>query len=363
VGPILALATSCALLSTALAGKPDASAVAEGVRLAHLSVLQNYLDAIKPLPKKTRLSMGIELEGVFAGRSRDLAFEKLGDLVELEFRKHIYAGAMVEKSEYGFKTRRGEPRKGLKLKVTFADSKRTEEWHLRDDGSIRPPEDFYGVELVSPILRRASDVEKFRRLIAFLRARNFEAQPDSAALQAHVGFNDDGPISRTAITAKSKVAEVLLMILTFSKIENELMEIFAVHPDRQKFTMPTPTSVVSAILNGKIPIEKTRLSEFVETNYQYRYWALNVYSLFQFGTVEVRFANSTVDQETIDAFLEFSQKIVRAVRTKDPRLVKLLQEHVDENIPVDELAAAFNLKIRHLSLRHQCNSLLKAEVN
>ncbi len=336
------------------------AAITEQTQAAHRAAVLSYFSAIAPIAPGQRLTMGIELEGVFPGASREMTFQKLGDLVETEFRKHIYTGATIQRTPYSFQTRRGEPRQAIKLTVSFAaPSKKVEEWHLRDDGSIRPPLDFYGVELVTPILRKQSDVEKFRRLVAFLSAQGLRAQPDSAALQAHVGFTENGPIDKQSITPASKVAEALVMILTFSKIEKELMRLFAVNPARQKFTMPTPEPLVQAILNGEISTADTKLFDVVEKYYEYRYWALNVHSLFQFGTVEVRFANSTVDPSTTDAFLDLSYKIVRAVRSKDPRLLALLNQHIDEEIPLIELARALDLKIIKSIYERECAQLLR----
>jgi Putative amidoligase enzyme len=124
--------------------------------------------------------------------------------------------------------------------------------------------------------------------------------------------------------------------------------------------MPTPTTILKDISHGIIDIENTNLYDLINNHYNYRYWALNVHSLFQFGTVEIRFANSTTDLEKIEKFLDFSRKIVRAVRTKDTRLLGLLVKYRDDNIPLQELATELDMELKDdFSNKQKCERLLE----
>ncbi len=328
----------------------------------HRAALLTYMSALQPISASQRLTMGVELEGVFRGPTRDDAVNAIITGLSEEFKKHIYIGAKIEVEHYDYKTRRGEPRKGSKIIVQSAQSSNSVEWNIRDDGSIQPPAGSIGIEIVSPILRSASDVDKYERIRDFLSRFGFRAQPDSAALQIHVGMTETGPIAKDKETSPEKIAEVLMTILTFSKIEKQLMQIFEINPNRQKFSMPTPPAMVGAILNGQIPLKGTNLYDVIEKYYNYRYWALNVHALFQFGTVEIRFANSTLDQQVTESLLDLSYKLVQAVRTKDQRLFALLYKYSESDIPIEEVAYALNIKIKKMANTSNCDRLLGGKI-
>jgi hypothetical protein len=316
-----------------------------------------YWDEIEPYSQREMLTVGVELEGIIPGENRDNAFARMTKELKRRFAQ-LYPRAAVEVENYDYKTRRGEPRKGTKIIVTQRNGHEII-WHLRDDGSIQAPDGYVGIELVSPILKYQEDIKRYYAVVDTMTASGMKAQENSAALQAHVGFSEDGPLSKTAVTAPAKVAEALVMIWTFAKVEDEIMKHFGVHPKRQKFTMPTPKTILKDISRGEIDIENTNLFDLINNHYNYRYWALNVHSLFQFGTVEVRFANSTTDLDKIEKFLDFSRKIVRAVRTKDTRLLGLLVKYRHESIPLPELATELDMEIKVDFNKQQCERLLE----
>jgi hypothetical protein len=322
--------------------------------------LQMYLNSYAPYSSSKMLTMGVELEGSFPGLSRDEAYEKMIALMSNKISSDIAPGKKLVIENYDFSTRRGEPRKGTKFIIRSEKGGTDVIWQLKDDGSIHPAPGNFGVELVTPILRTRKDVQDLKDVIQLLARAGFKSEEDSAALQAHVGFSESGPLSKEGTTSTSKIAEALMMVWVFSKIEKQMMTLFKVHPGRQKYTMPTPELLIADIEAAKIDMNGANLNAIVEKYYNYRYWALNMYSLFQFGTVEVRFANSTTDKEKIDAFIDFSAKIVRAVRTKNPKLIALMNKYIDDEIPLEELAQAFDLKIKKmLSQNDSCTSKIQ----
>jgi hypothetical protein len=69
-------------------------------------------------------------------------------------------------------------------------------------------------------------------------------------------------------------------------------------------------------------------------------------ALFQFGTVEVRFMNSTIDLSYIDALDELVHLIVNGIKRKDPRIISLLIDYADKgDIPAE-------VTIKRLGLKH-----------
>ena len=300
-------------------------------------------------------TIGFELEGVFPGASREEAFTRVYDIIEQEIIPVLYMGREVDLENYDFKTRRGDPRQGTKLKVLKKSNRPEIIWQIKDDGSIVPPAEHIGVELVSPILRGRREIQSSYTWIRVLSKRGFKAEANSAAFQVHAGFTNDGPMKGT-VTNKSTVSEVVLMLWVFSKIDKEMMREFGTTASRQKFTMPIPQTVIDLIESGKINVANTVLSEFIEKNFDYRYWSINPHALFQFGTFELRIANSTTNVSEIESLVDFMGLLTQAVRSKDTRLINLLKKYIDTDIPLNELAHTLGMKLE----RRLCNSLLGA---
>ncbi|MES2854423.1 MAG: amidoligase family protein, partial [Bdellovibrionota bacterium] len=296
------------------------------------AALKRLLDSYTAV-ETYRPTLGIELEGSFPGKTRKQAFDKVESIIQEKVAPIIHPGAVVTLERYSFKTARNEPRGGTKVIFT----KKTGEvivWEVKDDGSIKPTKKHHiGVEVVSPILHTESDVKGAETLIQMLAEAGFDAEPASAALQVHAGFSLDGKkVPAVGITKSEMTAQTLLLVWFFSKIEKEMMEHFKIHPDRAHFSKPTPPGILQLISTNAVNIEKTDLNEFIEKNYDYKYWALNVRALFRFGTFEIRFMNSTTDTVAIDQLVELAIAISSGVKTKNPALIKLMNDNIESEI-------------------------------
>lgn len=323
-----------------------------------LAALEYYLQNIELTPKGVSWpTIGFELEGVFPGENREDAFERIYDVVTREIVQKMYAGRGVQLQNYDFQTRRGEPRKGTRLKVRGAHPEQDIEWHIKDDGSIKPPEGYVGMELVSPILRGRREIRWSYGWVVALAKHGLIPEPNSAAFQVHAGFTDSGPLTPDVVTPSSTVAETMVMMWLFSKIEKELMEIYGTTEGRQKFTMPTPQDVIEVLEAGQVDVNNTVLSQFLDQYFEYRYWALNFKALFQFGTVELRIANSTTSVPEIESLVDLIGTLTQAVRSKNPLLIELMKKYIDRDIPVQELAEVLDLKLG----RRLCDDLLGGE--
>lgn len=319
--------------------------------------LDKYLKHISKRTSIREPTLGIELEGIMPSSSREECFNKLTEIMSSEVNLLVYPGWTLESSEYQFSTRRGDPRYGMRF--TFKNGNGVVDWHLKEDGSIVPGDGHYGIELVSPILENKKEVKNFIQIVKILKKHGFTAEPSSAAFQIHVGFSEQGPLSKVDNTSSEVSAEILLLTWIFSKIEVELMELFAVNPKRQKFTMATPKSVIAAIESYEKIDSKFSLYNFVESHYKYRYWALNLHSLFQFGTAEIRFANSTTDIETMNLLIDFARKLYFAIKMRDKKLIALLKNNINADIPLVELAGVLDLRLGKLIAKKSCMALLK----
>ena len=322
-----------------------------GERRARLAVLKLLGDYVAPV-SLGRPTEGIELEGVFPGKVRAEAFEGLEKIMREKAGPAMFPGRPMSVERFEFKTRGGEPREGLRFTFTLVDGQKSV-WELKDDGSIKPPKDHIGVEIVSPILPTLPDQNRFKTLVTELVKEGFKPEPGSAALQMHGGFSETGKVATDKITDKKLVSQALLLILLWSKIEVGVMEHYGVNPARQHFTRPSPESLAREIEGGKINTANINLHDFLMRHYEvpeqkhrFRYLALNVMALFQFGTIEVRFMNSTVDLSYIDALDELIHLLVNGIKSKDPKIVSLLLEYAGKgDIPVD-------VTIKRLGLKH-----------
>ncbi len=322
-----------------------------------LAALDYYLDNIEVTAKgRDWPTIGFELEGVIPGRDREDAFNRLYDVIKKDIVRKMYSGREVLLENYKFETRRGEPRQGTRLKVQGSKRIKDVEWHVKDDGSIVPPEGYIGMELVSPVLRGRREIRWSYGWIVALAKNGLQPEPNSAAFQVHAGFTDSGPLEKDVVTSPTVVAETMVMMLVFSKIEKELMALYGTAPSRQKFTMPTPQEVIEVVEAGRVDLKNTVLSQFLDHYFEYRYWGLNFKALFQFGTVELRIANSTTNIPEIESLVDLIGKLTQAVRSKNPKLIDLLKSHIAEDIPVRELAEVLDLK-----LGRRCNVLLGDE--
>lgn len=324
-----------------------------------LETLNKYLAEIPDNQNVKHPTVGVELEGVFPGTNQNDCFNKILVVFNEKVSPQLYPGYKMGIELYDFKTRHDEPRHGIK--IIFKKRNKIVVWTIKEDGSIKPDVGYYGVELVSPIMKTPHDIAKYFGIVEFIKEAGFKAEPNSAAFQVHVGFTNNGLVDKNKPIARATAAETFLLTWVFSKIEVELMRVFDVNPNRQKFALPTPEKTVDSLASGEALIEIDNLYQFIENNYFYRYWALNLRALFQFGTVEIRFANSTTDIEKMNVLIDFSRKLVTAVRTKDENLLSLLQKHLNDDIPLIDLARALNMKLaKHLNKKSSiCISLLK----
>lgn len=325
-----------------------------------VSALNNLIAIIKSEQRViTQPTLGIELEGVYPGETRESAFREIEQIFLNEIAPVIQPDWHVQLEHYDFETRHGDPRKGTRVVFNKTESDRPPiVWQVKDDGSIQAPKNHVGVEIVSPILHDNREIKNFYTVLQKLKAHKLKPEPHSAALQVHVGMTTDGPLSTEFVPEKIK-AEALLFIWFFSKIEKQLIQLYETTEARKKFAMPTPAAAVKEIIAGHALSSHRNLHEFIEDHYNYRYWALNPHSLFQFGTFELRFANSTVDSKVLSSLIDLGVKLTIAIKSADPRLVELMTTYAGhDEMPLEKVAEQFKLKWVLNKLGKSCAAML-----
>lgn len=165
------------------------------------------------------------------------------------------------------------------------------------------------LELISPVLRDHSDVEFFYRTVEAIKEEGARSYESEAGVHIHVGFPD------------AKVEEVALLLYLQFLIEEIVYKKFAVSSNRERAWARKISDNVSRIRN------LLKLRSVRDISKEKGVSGIEIVSLNSIGTVEFRFFNSSFDPFQIEIMRTFVNKLVKLVRTKDPRLVELLIQY------------------------------------
>ncbi|MBL7671062.1 MAG: amidoligase family protein [Bdellovibrionaceae bacterium] len=201
--------------------------------------------------------------------------------------------------------------------IEFDFNGRTHVFTIKLDGTIKPPQGFFGIEITSPIMHNEQELEIFTHIVSELNSRlGYTPEPSSTGLHVHLGFKD------------SSEEEKKLTLLAFEALESTLHAHFKPNPGRRGHlaSVVGQTDRWSAArldfigfltrIHGEFP--NIRMSHLREGNY---------------GTIEVRFFNSTMNRQKIIQAVNLVRFVIAKIRLRDPLLLKLL---IDE-IPPEEL--------------------------
>lgn len=222
---------------------------------------------------------------------------------------------------------------------------------IQRDPSIRVTEGEAPVEIASPILRDKTDRDIFMDLVEFMKNRfGFQAHPVSSGLHVHVDFSG------------ATTAEIATMEMVFASIEAAVTEKFVPTEERSKWAKSLkddkgrpwrgahcnncggwhPDRILSKMEEY---VNNARKSLGTENGHEYKYTALNWQTLGRIGTVEFRFFNASVDLVVVARIADFCQRLVRAVRSQDARLMTLLKDPPDGVVKFEDIAKALNMQI------------------
>lgn len=224
-------------------------------------------------------------------------------------------------------------------------NKEYREWIVKNETTIdtnRVP-----LEVNSSVLNDLEDLEDFKKVIREIRKLGVSAEPQSGGVHVHVDFG------------QSSVGEMATLMAVFSDIEEQLKRAFGSKNTRSPFVQPTSQEVMNYLKDAEIPTfenDFSRIFEFVIK--QSRNHGLNMHSIFKFDTVEFRVFNSTFDLSVLSLMADFSMKLVKAVRTKDPALLDYFTKS-QEPIQLDRLASILGMKLSQTKAREVLNRIFR----
>lgn len=265
-------------------------------------------------PETLRLRAGIEIEGWIP---KQIGYQGVAEAIHSELLHHDPNAQVKKLSETHFEVSFNEPHGETKT------------WTVIRDKSIRTDETT--LEITSPILESRADFRKFSKMLKVIEKLGAKSEPKGGGVHIHIDFN------------QARAGEMALLAGVFSEVETELKELFSMTRSRGPFaenTSPFLSYIIKRIPMNDTPLQ--RLSQLIIA--QDRHHALNLRSYVKYKTVELRLFNSTFDIEALQLMLDFSIKLVHAIRTQDRQLMKyLLRDH--SKIQLQDLARILNMKI------------------
>ena len=314
---------SWALISSLLAF--DAGAAAENFPnsarcwKAFGAIARNYQPGASAITYDT-LPTGIEWEGL---RPPTINLRRLITLLSQELEGRGIRIDAIDPETHTLRFRRGN-------EVYLIEVKNENFW--KDDEAT---------EIVSPILRNASDRQLFLDLIGRLPALGLRELPDHAGVHFHFDFNAAAP------------AEILVLLRAWSLVEKEVMSRAGVRAARMSYNnpvLPRVENLLRDLANGtwnpsQMDAFTSLMSYFRdETGRVSRQFSLNLDALTKHGTVEFRFMNSTTNSVEIARYHRFTGALVAAVRRRDPLLLDwLARASQGEHATVENLAQALGV--------------------
>ncbi len=297
-------------------------------------MLEVYLGALEAMGPSTvhQPSVGIEVEAYLPRRS---------DAIQGESRNHyfpILTSAIQEAVGKGVAVqgvRAVRRQSGLNnYSIKYQLGGEDYEWKLIGDASLDISDDWEGSEIVSPILRTDRDLEIFGKVIQSMQKAGMREDARTGGTHVHVGMPD------------ARVFEVGALAKVFSMVELELGLTFRKHPHRFLFSRPVPedfTKVVPSLMLHTSSLDTLIHAYTTGNSRSVRHQSLNLHALKKYGTVEFRLFNSTLDVQALGLMVDFSRKLVTAVRTGNPKLTRYLQSLKGTDASLDEVASAIGV--------------------
>jgi hypothetical protein len=240
--------------------------------------------------------------------------QALKELLNVGYRRHVVF--VEDERAISFIKYRTVPQQSLLQIIT-----------LSHDYTIRMNKNFVGVEISSPIMSHPRDFQIYDDMVDRIQqAANLVARPEmDTGLHVHVGIPG------------ARVHELLVMLLTFSKIEEQLRERFDIHWHRQAYAQELPIDEIKEYIKRQEKFSRSfdieELSDLLAT----RDRAFNILALKKHGTVEFRLFDSTFDRDLRNKYRHFAKRFVQSIRSKEPAMVELLLKYENsDEIPLNE---------------------------
>lgn len=198
-------------------------------------------------------------------------------------------------------------------------------WRIVRDASIEAYSDEEQCELVTPILTY-SDLGILQQLVTKLKAAGARVNK-SCGLHIHVDAKNFAP-----------QAVVNLVTLIGSK-EQLLYRALGIPKDRMRYCKRINDELVQTILEKKPEsMEELKRAWYLESPYETvegkyhstRYHGLNLHAMFTKGTIEFRLFNSTLEANTVKAYVQFVLALSNQALLHDKAVLKKTQSYNDK---------------------------------
>lgn len=304
---------------------PNSLAPAFGREICTAKYEELFASFIRKDPRTLRMKAGIELEGSV---SKKIGLDGVAEIIRSYLYRHDSKATITEVEP--------DMTKGIQYLVNYRKSNGDlKTWTVKEDHSIRTFD--LPLEITSPILEDTEDFELFQKVIKGIQKAGPRVEPLSGGVHIHVDLNDAEPGEMGSIAA------------IFSEIEKETKKRFSTHPERSKTIADTSGELLKVIQETQFQKKSPEhLQQLISA--QNRNHALNLQSYPIYGTVEFRLFNSTFNLEALDLMSDFAIKLVKGVRTKNPKLIAYLTQNED-NIQLDGISKALGLKLSQPSAK------------
>lgn len=264
-------------------------------------------------PKSLQLTVGIEVEGSLP---KNLNYDHAASIIKQILNKHY---SFVNLQYYD----------QLQLYQIYYRTLRNEikSYKISQDPSIVTNQTPF--EVSSSILKDEDDFRVFREILEEIKNNGGKNESASAGVHIHVNFD------------QAQASEMATLAAIFSEIEKDLKKRFSVSSSRGRHIKNTSKNLLKLLTEENFE-ESDSIKKLLRI--QTRKHALNLRSYDRFDTVEFRLFNSTLDLEAIELMVDFSTKLVKAIRTQNPKLVDYLTKN-DGPIKLDEIANLLDMKI------------------
>lgn len=208
---------------------------------------------------------------------------------------------------------------------------RTYEYQIKEESTVTRSHSLVGTELTTPKLYNQQDINLFYNILEQLQVRGKIKTTHKSEVHVHIGFPG------------AQAQEIALALSLFAAFEQQIYEAFAVLPHRQEASTRFLNEELIHHLRG-IRTGDSMTIQDIESRTHTRNHGLNIKSLDWFKTLEFRLFNGSLKSEEIGPMIEFSQAFIRAIREKDPQLLRLLENRNLETLPFEQLAEALSLE-------------------
>ncbi len=305
-----------ALLASASASQ--ASDKAEPTQECINRQLLGYLEAISALERVVaKPTVGVEVEGYLPfheswlpGESRSRFSSQMHDAIFSALPKGTRVKAeQMKKGDSGL----------FNFSYTYEIEGRKHLWKLVGDSSLDTSADWEGSEVVSPVLDLSPgspDLEIYTSVMHELKYLGFRPDPQTAGTHVHVGMPE------------AQVLELGVIARLFSQIQFDVFRYFGPRPGRSLYARPVPKDFLKSL--HPLVVHTQSVEVFLEaysssSTRTARHHALNLHALKRHGTLEFRMFNSTLDVPGLRLMIDFSHRLVHAVRNSDPKLMAYLE--------------------------------------